>query len=128
MTLDKTNSDIGYCLGRLFAVLEKIQKDTLNITSIRERFYTTASTRPIAAFPHLMRLRNHHLAKLLHSSKTFIYYENLLAEIIGHLPAGYPAQLSIFEQGAFSVGYYHQQQALYTKSESTQLQTEGALR
>jgi len=64
--MDKDNINIGYRLGRLFATLEKIQEEAspgINAT-IRDRFYGAASGTPVAAFPHLMKLKNHHLAKL----------------------------------------------------------------
>ena len=52
MSLDKENNNVGYRLGRLFAVLEKIQQEAspgINAT-IRDRFYSAASATP--------RLRN----------------------------------------------------------------------
>lgn len=134
VSLDETNSGIGYCLGRLFAVLEKIQKDGQGITTLRERFYAAASTRPVVAFPHLLSLKNHHLNKMS-SLGVVVFYEKLLARIMSHFTNGFPTQLTLFEQGAFAVGYYHQQQALYTKTESIpdfvssplQLELEGVL-
>jgi len=120
VSLDETNPGIGYCLGRLFAVLEKIQKDAQGITSIRERFYAAASSRPVVAFSHLMILKNHHLGKM-EAPSTVIYYEKLLGNIMSHLKEGFPQHLSLFEQGAFSVGYYHQQQALYSKKETLKI-------
>ncbi|MEZ5432196.1 MAG: type I-C CRISPR-associated protein Cas8c/Csd1 [Verrucomicrobiales bacterium] len=46
--LDETNTNPGYRLGRLFAVLEKAQQDALpGINStIRDRFYASASATP----------------------------------------------------------------------------------
>ncbi|MCX7902857.1 MAG: type I-C CRISPR-associated protein Cas8c/Csd1, partial [Burkholderiaceae bacterium] len=64
--LDTTNPNPAYRLGRLFATLEKIQEEAapgLNAT-IRDRFYGAASTTPVAVFTTLLRLKNHHLAKL----------------------------------------------------------------
>ena len=46
MSLDEANTNPGYRLGRLFAVLEKIQEEAnpgINAT-IRDRFYGTASS------------------------------------------------------------------------------------
>ncbi|HEX5337469.1 MAG TPA: type I-C CRISPR-associated protein Cas8c/Csd1 [Gallionella sp.] len=31
----------------------------------------------------------------------------------------FPAHLSLADQGRFAIGYYHQRQAFFTKSEST---------
>ena len=66
MALDPDNMNIGYNLGRLFAVLEKVQEEAnpgLNAT-IRDRYYGAASATPVAVFSTLMKLKNHHLSKL----------------------------------------------------------------
>jgi CRISPR-associated protein Csd1 len=66
VSLDETNPNIAYRLGRLFATLEKIQEEanpSLNAT-IRERYYGAACSAPVTVFSTLLRLKNHHLAKL----------------------------------------------------------------
>ena len=66
MSLDRNHQDIGYVLGRLFAVLEKTQAEAnpgLNAT-IADRYFGSASSTPIAVFGTLMRLLPHHLNKL----------------------------------------------------------------
>jgi CRISPR-associated protein Csd1 len=120
MSLDETNTDIGYRLGRLFAVLEKIQQEAnpgIN-TTIRDRFYGAASGTPVTVFGNLMRLKNHHLAKLTSHGRR-IYFEKLLGRIIGGVSAGvgFPTHLGLEEQGRFAVGYYHQQQDFFAKKE-----------
>ncbi len=114
VSLDKTNPDIGYRLGRLFAVLERIQQaanPTLNAT-IRDRFYSSASSTPAAVFGNLMRLKNHHLAKLAKTA----YFENLLGEILDGVTT-FPPHLTLPEQGMFAIGYYHQRQAFFAKKD-----------
>ncbi len=117
VSLDKETENTAYRLGRLFAVLEKIQSEAqpgINAT-IRERFYGAASSTPVTVFGNLLRLKNHHLAKIENTGKK-IYFENLLSEIMGSLPAaGFPAHLSLQDQGRFAIGYYHQTQDIYTK-------------
>ncbi|NTV13852.1 MAG: type I-C CRISPR-associated protein Cas8c/Csd1 [Desulfobulbaceae bacterium] len=118
MALDTDNINIGYRLGRLFATLEKIQEEAspgLNAT-IRDRFYGAASGTPVTAFPHLMKLKNHHLAKL-DSRGRAVNLEKLIGEIIGGV-TDFPSHLSLQDQGRFAVGYYHQRQAFFTKSEA----------
>lgn len=119
VSLDTSNSNPAYRLGRLFAVLEKIQEDAakpakLNST-IRDRFYGAASSSPVTAFPTLLKLKNHHLAKLSAGQK--VHYEKLIGEIVWELGpvVAFPAQLPLPEQGRFAIGYYHQQRDLYTK-------------
>ena len=113
MSLDKENKNIGYRLGRLFAVLEKIQTEgnpSLNST-IRDRFYASASSTPVVAFVNLMRLKQHHLAKIDNPGRR-IYFEKLLGEILDGVDV-FPAKLCLMDQGQFAVGYYHQNQDFF---------------
>lgn len=114
--LDTTRPDPAYRLGRLFATLEKIQEEAspgLNAT-IRDRYYAAASITPVAVFTTLLRLKNHHLAKL--NPGRAVQMERLLSEIMEGLTE-FPRHLTLPEQGRFALGYYHQRQAFYTKSE-----------
>jgi CRISPR-associated protein Csd1 len=116
MSLDKENTEIGYRLGRLFAVLEKIQQEAnpgINAT-IRDKFYASASSTPSTVFGNLMRLKNHHLSKLDNIGRR-IWFEKLLGEIFSGIPPTFPAHLDLDEQGRFAIGYYHQVQDLWTK-------------
>ena len=118
--LDLENTSPAYRLGRLFAALEKIQEEAspgLNAT-IRERYYGAASSTPVAVFTTLLRLKNHHLAKLTNRGRA-INFERLLGEIMGGLN-DFPKHLSLPEQGRFALGYYHQRQDFFSKSESSQ--------
>jgi len=118
MSLDTTNNNIGYRLGRLFAVLEKAQEEAnpgLNAT-IRDRFYGSASSTPVAVFALLMKLKNHHLAKLENRGRA-INFERLIGEIMSGINE-FPAQLSLSDQGRFAVGYYHQRQDFFTAKEN----------
>ena len=109
VSLDKNNTDVGYRLGRLFAVLEKIQQAAINPTAtIRDRFYPSASATPAAVFGNLMRLAGHHLSKLDSDKKGLrIWFEKQLEEIMSGIPK-FPAHLSLEDQGMFAIGYYHQ--------------------
>lgn len=116
--LDPTNTNPAYFLGRLFATLEKIQEEAspgLNAT-IRDRYYGAASGTPVSVFTTLLRLHNHHLGKL--SKGRAVQMERLVGEIMGGLEH-FPRILALPDQGRFALGYYHQRQAFFTKSEST---------
>ncbi|NMD43784.1 MAG: type I-C CRISPR-associated protein Cas8c/Csd1 [Firmicutes bacterium] len=115
MELDISQPSAGYQLGRLFAVLEKVQEEanpTINAT-IRERFYGAACASPVTVFPILLRLKNHHLAKIENKGR-IIYFESLLGEIMSHF-SDFQSHLDLHEQGRFAIGYYHQRQAFFTK-------------
>jgi len=118
VSLDDSNTNPGYRIGRLFSALEKIQEEAspgLNAT-IRDRFYGAASSTPVTVFANLMKLKNHHLAKLEEGRKR--YFEKLIGQIMSDIN-DFPAHLSLADQGRFAIGYYHQRQAFFTKSEST---------
>ena len=119
VSLDKENANVGYRLGRLFAVLEQIQLAANDYKSpnatIRDKFYAAASSTPATVFGNLMRLKNHHLAKL---SKTG-FYEGLIGEILyrdSEQPGvqSFPSHLSLQDQGMFAIGYYHQRQDFFS--------------
>ena len=111
--LDKDNTNQGYLCGRLFAVLDKIQEDANNISSIRERYMNAASATPSAVFATILNLSIHHSEKLDEGRK--IYFEKLKQEIIDKMSAnGFPAHLGLQDQGRFFVGYYHQRQDFFT--------------
>lgn len=117
VSLDPTNPNIGYRLGRLFAVLEKIQEEAnpgINST-IRDRYYAAAASAPITVFGRLMTLKNHHLAKLENPGRR-INLERLIGEIVSDIQ-DFPAFLPLEDQGRFAVGYYHQRQEFFTKKE-----------
>jgi len=119
VSLDKDNTNPGYRLGRLFAVLERVQEEaspSLNAT-IRDRYYGAFSATPASVFATLMRLKNHHLAKLDNPGRR-INLERLIGEIVDGLPPAPPSHLSMADQGRFAIGYYHQRmdRSTYTNS------------
>ena len=117
VSLDDSNTNPGYRIGRLFAALEKVQEEAVNPSAtIRDRFYGAASSSPVTVFANLMKLKNHHLAKLEEGRKR--YFEKLIGQIMSDIN-DFPAHLSLADQGRFAIGYYHQRQAFFTKSEST---------
>lgn len=113
MTLNKDSTNIAYRLGRLFAALERVQRDAIPgaNTTIKDRFYGSASATPRSVFPQLIRLAQHHIQKAQYGSIT----EKLIEEIMTSIES-FPAHLSLDDQGMFALGYYHQRHAFYIKS------------
>lgn len=119
MGLNEKNKDTAYVLGRLFSVLESVQKDAnpgINVT-IRDRYFNSACAMPASIFPVLIKLKNSHMKKLERDKGgAKVFYEKLLTELMGKLDE-YPSRLSLDEQGKFILGYYHQMQEKYQKRE-----------
>ncbi|MCI7634447.1 MAG: type I-C CRISPR-associated protein Cas8c/Csd1 [Bacteroidales bacterium] len=117
--LDKENTNQGYLCGRLFAVLDKIQEDANNISSIRDRYMNAASSTPSAVFATILNLSVHHAEKLEEGRRVF--YEKIKQEIIEKLSAnGFPTHLDLQDQGRFFIGYYHQRQEFFTTKREQQ--------
>ncbi len=114
MGLNRELPDTGYRLGRLLAVLERLQLDTnrnLNKTIV-DRYYGSASTRPVTVFPSLIHLAQHHAAKLKNSG----FFQKEIGNVLEAVPS-FPSHLSLEEQGLFALGYYHQRQEYFRKRE-----------
>lgn len=118
VSLNENNNNTAYLLGRLFSLLEKVQKDALgsNINStIRDRYFGTASSTPRTVFPILFRLSRHHIAKAEYG----MLMDRKIQGVVNKL-VSFPARLSLEEQGEFILGYYHQNQANYEKKEGAE--------
>lgn len=115
MSLNKESTNIAYNLGRIFAILEKIQMDSSNgATNIREKYLSSASSTPKSIFPNLLNLAQYHIAKINKENNTkFNYYDKVIGEILLNVNE-FPAVFSSDEQGMFILGYYHQREDIYT--------------
>lgn len=115
VSLNET-TNVPYILGRLFSVLEAVQSAAnpgIN-TTIKDRYFNSACATPAMTFPTLIKLAQKHLQKLNTANAT--YYNKQITELMALLPAsGYPARLSLPEQGKFEIGYYHQTQKRFEK-------------
>ncbi len=117
VSLDRENVSPGYRLGRLMAVLESLQSRAQKNPNktIVDRYYGAGSTRPATVFPRLVALAQHHLAKLTVGPMSF--YQSRLGEVMDGI-ASFPPTLGLEEQGLFALGYYHQRQEFFRKSEA----------
>ena len=119
MSLDENSDNKAYLLGRLFAVLERIQSSAIEgaNANITDRYYGTASAVPYSVFPRLLAGSKNHLAKIRKKKPGYaVNLEKDITTIIGKLPAEYPKHFSIEEQGRFSIGYYHQREKNFTSA------------
>lgn len=114
---DKDRTDIGYVLGALFAVLEKIQEETVESgkinATIRDRYYGSASSTPVTVFGTLLKLSQHHLSKIRKRSMgRSINLNKQLSEILEKIDT-FPSHLNMEQQGLFAIGYYHRRQEFF---------------
>jgi CRISPR-associated protein Csd1 len=125
MSLNESYSHPAYVLGRLFAVLEKVQKEAIgkeiNVT-IKDRYFTSACATPASVFPTLLRLSHHHTAKAEYGSAS----DRRIQELLDLLEAKpFPTRFTLDEQGVFVLGYYHQRAAFFGKTSDKTYQTES---
>ena len=117
MKLNDQSDYLPYVLGRLFSVLESIQRSAspgIN-TTIKNRYFNAASATPALVFPTLINLAQKHLNKL--EGGLAAYYEKRLAELHSRITQTLPARMTLDEQSAFQIGYYHETQNRYAKKE-----------
>lgn len=120
MSLNEKATTPAYVLGRLFAVLEKVQQEAVGDmnASIKDRYFTSACASPASVFPVLLRLSQHHIAKAEYGYTS----DRRIQEILGLLDVEknpIPARLTLDEQGIFVLGYYHQRAAFYVKNNAS---------
>lgn len=112
VSLDRSEANAGYRLGRLFAVLESIQRTALGKVNatIRDRYYGAASATPGSVFPILLRNVGHHLSNVRKGENAGLagWFEREIGEIVQGLGTTLPRNLPISDQGRFAIGYYHQ--------------------
>ena len=117
VSLNEASTDTAYTLGRLFSVYEAVQQTAnpgINAT-IKDKYFNSAAAMPASIFPVLNNLYQKHLRKLEGGQR--VYYDKQVMALKGILGESYPARMTLAQQGAFDLGYYHQTQKRYTKKE-----------
>lgn len=120
VSLNENSTNPAYTLGRLFSVYEAAQQAAnpgINAT-IKDKYFNAAAAMPASIFPVLNNLYQKHQRKLEAGKR--IYYDKQVIALKGVLGESYPARLTLAQQGAFDLGYYHQKQKRYTKKEENE--------
>jgi CRISPR-associated protein Csd1 len=122
MSLDTKCKEEGYVLGRLFAAYEKAQlyyhwkeSGRQPNRTIKDSYYSIASTNPLIAFTTLERLAKVHLTKAGWLRPEIEAIENLLDA------KPYPTTLSLPQQSLFILGYYHQSWAFRSDAQKEEI-------
>ena len=126
VSLNENHPQPAYQLGRLFSLLEKVQRDAqgpdIN-TTIRDRYFASASSTPGSVFPLLLNLAQHHMSKSRvgddSGRKIRDYADPRIGDVLDRIDV-FPTHLSLEEQGLFVLGYYHQNRANYTKKDKAE--------
>jgi len=146
-TMDPTQTQDGYLLGRLMAVIELMQQTALgdiNATVV-DRFFGAASATPATVFPRLLRGFRHHVRKARdgndeQAKKRAGWLSSVADQIIAGLqgeardavnawirfgsrevptlpPSAFPPFLPLEEQGLFILGYHHQRHYFFMRKD-----------
>lgn len=121
-TMDTTNTNAGYLLGRLMALIERMQREALGDVnaSVVDRYFSAASASPSVVFPRLMKNLRHHARKVKDDETKRgrgRWLEGLVDEVVNKIDH-FPSHLSIDDQGLFIIGFHHQRAAFWEKRES----------
>ncbi len=118
--IDLENRSIAYLCGRVFALMEGIQRAALGKdinAGIRERFFSAASLTPATTFGRLSKMSQQHLTKLKGEKPGLaVVLDRELQALIAQVDQ-FPGILSLEEQGQFAIGYYHQKEYVRHKKE-----------
>ncbi|MFR9503784.1 MAG: type I-C CRISPR-associated protein Cas8c/Csd1 [Rikenellaceae bacterium] len=117
MALNTQNTNTGYLLGRMLAIVERAQTASqpgLNYT-IKDQTYATMSVTPAALYNRVFSLSVNYFRRIPRQG-TQIYLKNLLSEVTDKISIdGVPMRLSLEDQGRFALAYQHQFQSLIIK-------------
>lgn len=124
--MDPTNTQAGYLLGRLMAVIERLQQVAQGDVnaSVIDRYFGSASATPRAVFTRLLRNARHHARKAKDNPEregAARWLDQQIDTIAAHFDPernGFPAHLDLEQQGLFVLGYHQQRHYLWmTKAE-----------
>lgn len=110
--LNPDHPEPAYHCGRLLAVLASLQRAALGDVGagVVQRYYAAASQTPGLIVGRLATNARNHLGKL--EGGLAWWYEERIADVMGHLGDRAPRILDLEGQGLFALGYYQQLAAL----------------
>ena len=120
--MDPSNTNPGYLLGRLMAIVERMQQTALgehvNATVV-DRYFSGASATPAVVFPRLLKGMRNHARKAKDDERgaaTAAWLEAEADKVVAGL-RGFPAHLDLEQQGFFVLGYHHERHWLWLPKE-----------
>ena len=123
--MDPTNLSEGYTLGRLMAVLERIQQEAIGgvNASVVDRYFSGASAAPKTVFVRLLKNARHHVTKAKddEAKAGFIFrLDRLIDEMASRFDPkrnGFPSHLDLEQQGLYVLGYHQMRKWLWMSRE-----------
>jgi len=122
--MDPNANSPGYSLGRLLAVLERLQALAINDANatVVDRFFGGASATPKAVFVRLLKGARHHARKAMDGENGGMAFrlDRIIDELTGPFQPktnGFPAHLDLEQQGLFVLGYHQMRKWLWMSSE-----------
>lgn len=115
---NENSNNKAYLLGVLFSNLEEIQ-NTANPgikSTIRDRYFTAASSTPSRVFPILIDLAQNHIKKIPNVGAK-VNCQKMLTKTMAKLGDKFPNRLKLDEKGMFQLGYYQRTQERFTGKE-----------
>lgn len=115
---NENSNNKAYLLGVLFSNLEEIQ-NTANPgikSTIRDRYFTAASSTPSRVFPILIDLAQNHIKKITNVGAK-VNCQKMLTKTMAKLGDKFPNRLKLDEKGMFQLGYYQRTQERFTGKE-----------
>jgi CRISPR-associated protein Csd1 len=129
VALDRNETDLAYCMGRLFALIENTQYLALGEVnaSVADKYLNSALATPQMAFAALLPLNDKHLSKLEKGEPreraAAVVRKKEIAEVMERISLqqgvngkyAFPDSQDANAQCKFLVGYYHQRQSFFQK-------------
>lgn len=129
VSLNESRKDAPYVMGRLFRVLEHVQKEANRksdapggkvVSTIKNRYFNSACSTPKTIFPVLLKLSDAHLKKVSRRNPGLaISLEKQMGILMDAIDV-FPKSLSLDQQGDFILGYYHQREAQFGNTNSAE--------
>lgn len=126
VALDPACDDKGYLLGRLFALYEQVQTFALGRdvnATIKDKYYGAASAQPRKIFHLLESGSANHLSKIGKQKPGLkVNLEKQIGAIMDLMKPGddpFPASLPDKSQALFGLGYYHQRNEFFRKTDKS---------
>lgn len=108
--LDQDRPEPAYHLGRLLALMSRLQQESSRDRSSSgwvSRYYSAMSTTPALMAGRLFQMSEHYYARMTDSRGLEHWFRTQIADVMSRVQ-DIPRTLSLEEQALFALGFYHQ--------------------